>query len=58
MNTTTLTRASRQWATRPADEVRSVWDAAQAVTAFARTVPHQDRRVDLERRAGALLEAA
>ena len=37
-------------------EVRTVWDAAQAVTAIARDIPHQDNRVDLERRAGAILD--
>lgn len=34
--------------------VRSVWDAAQAITAIARDNPHQDSRIDLERKAGAL----
>jgi len=36
--------------------VRSVWDAAQAITALARDIPHQDGRIDLERKAGALLD--
>jgi len=36
--------------------VESVWDVAQAITAVARDVPHQDDRVDLEKRAGALLD--
>ena len=36
--------------------VRSVWDAAQAITAIARDNPHQDSRIDLERKAGALLD--
>jgi hypothetical protein len=36
--------------------VRSVWDAAQAITALARDIPHQDSRIDLERKAGALLD--
>lgn len=36
--------------------VASVWDVAQAITAVARDVPHQDDRVELEKRAGALLD--
>ena len=36
--------------------VRTVWDAAQAITAIARDNPHQDSRIDLERKAGALLD--
>ena len=36
--------------------VESVWDVAQAITAIARDVPHQDARVEMEKRAGALLD--
>jgi hypothetical protein len=36
--------------------VRTIWDAAQAITAIARDNPHQDSRIDLERKAGALLD--
>jgi len=36
--------------------VASVWDAAQAITAIARDIPHQDQRVMIERKAGALLD--
>jgi hypothetical protein len=36
--------------------VRSVWDAAQAITAIARDQKHQDTRVDLEKKAGAILD--
>lgn len=36
--------------------VESVWDAAQAITAIARDVPHQDDRIQVERKAGALLD--
>jgi hypothetical protein len=36
--------------------VETVWDAAQAITAIARDVPHQDARIDIERKAGALLD--
>jgi len=38
--------------------IESLWDAATAVTAYARSLPHQDTRVDLERKAGALLDLA
>ncbi len=37
--------------------VETVWDAAQAITAIARDVPHQDARIEVERKAGALLDA-
>ena len=36
--------------------VESVWDAAQAITAIARDIPHQDNRIEIERRAGKLLD--
>ena len=36
--------------------VETVWDAAQAITAIARDVTHQDARIDIERKAGALLD--
>jgi len=36
--------------------VASVWDAAQAITAIARDIPHQDQRVMIERKAGAILD--
>ena len=36
--------------------VETVWDAAQAITAIARDIPHQDARIEIERKAGALLE--
>ena len=38
--------------------VESVWDAAQAITAAARDVSHQNERFDLERIAGKLLAKA
>lgn len=37
------------------DDVSSLWGMIQGLTAAARTLPHTDARVDLERRAGALL---
>ena len=36
--------------------IETLWDAACAVTAHARSILHQDDRVDLERKAGALLD--
>jgi hypothetical protein len=36
--------------------VESVWDAAQAITAIARDVPHQDQRIEVEKKAGVLLD--
>lgn len=38
--------------------VETIWDAVTAATAFAKGLAHQDARVDLERRAGALLDLA
>jgi hypothetical protein len=38
---------------RPAN---SVWDMVQAVTAIARDIPHQDARIEIEKKAGALLD--
>lgn len=43
-----------------ADEGRPIetrWDAITGITAFARSIPHQDRRVAIEREAGKLLAA-
>jgi len=36
--------------------LESVWDAAQAITAIARDITHQDARIQVERKASALLE--
>ena len=38
--------------------VETLWDAATAVTAFAKTVPWQADRVDIEREGGRILEMA
>jgi hypothetical protein len=38
--------------------IESLWDAATAVTAYARTVKFQDDRVDLERKAGDIIDLA
>lgn len=53
-------RMARAAAARHLEEegrpVESVWDAAQAITAIARDVPHQDQRIEVEKKAGALLD--
>lgn len=38
--------------------IETLWDAATAITAYARELPHQDARVEMERQAGKLLRAA
>jgi hypothetical protein len=38
--------------------VETVWDAVTAATAYARSIPYQDKRVELERKAGELLARA
>jgi len=38
--------------------IESLWDAATGITAYARGISHQDSRVQVEREAGKLLEAA
>lgn len=38
--------------------IETLWDAATGVTAYARTIPYQDERVDLERKGGQLLKLA
>jgi hypothetical protein len=38
--------------------IESLWDASTAVTAYARELPHQDARVQLEREAGQILDMA
>jgi hypothetical protein len=40
---------------RPID---TLWDVTTAVTAYAGNVPHQDRRIDLGREAGKVLQLA
>jgi len=39
-------------------QARSLWDIVNGITAYARTVPHTNDRVDLETRAGALMALA
>ena len=36
---------------------KKLWDIINGVTAYARTIPHTDTRVDVETRAGKLLQA-
>jgi len=36
--------------------IETVWDAVTGVTAHAKTIPHQDQRVDMERKGGNLLD--
>jgi len=38
--------------------VETLWDAATAITAYARELPHQDVRVEMEREAGKILRLA
>lgn len=38
--------------------IETLWDAATAVTAYARGIQYQDDRVDLERKAGKILDLA
>ena len=36
--------------------IETIWDATTAVTAHAKTIPHMDARVDMERKGGKLLD--
>lgn len=38
--------------------IETIWDASTAVTAWARTIQHTDKRVEVERTGGAILDAA
>jgi hypothetical protein len=38
--------------------VETIWDATTAATAYARSIPFVDRRVEVEREAGKLLQLA
>jgi len=38
--------------------IETLWDAATGITAYAREIEHQDRRVDFEREAGKVLDLA
>ena len=57
----TRSQASAIQAAHMSDEQRPIenlWDAATGITAYARGVQYQDERVDLERKAGKVLELA
>jgi len=54
--TSTLAKASVQAARAEEGEARTLWQIVQGVTAHARSIPHTDERVDLETKAGKLLE--
>ena len=49
-------------ATHEAEEngrpIETLWDATTAVTAYARSIPHQDARIELETKAGELITLA
>lgn len=48
-------------ATHTAEEhrpIETLWDASTAVTAYARGLPHQDARIEMEREGGRILEMA
>lgn len=44
-----------EFGTAEGEDVRTTWGIIQGLTAYARNMPHIDKRVNLERRAGALL---
>lgn len=51
-------KASVEAAVNEEGQARSLWDIVNGVTAYARSVPHTDERVQLEQRAGKLMELA
>jgi hypothetical protein len=60
-NRFTQSQAQAMQAVHLAEEgrpIESLWDASTAVTAYARELPHQDARVELEREAGRILDMA
>lgn len=57
----TRTQAEAINAAHVADEgrpIETLWDAATGITAYARGVDYQDRRIDIEREAGKVLKLA
>jgi hypothetical protein len=50
--------ASVQTATAEQGQARTVWDIVNGITAYARSVPHTDERVQIEAKAGKLMEEA
>lgn len=51
-------KASFQTAMAEQGKARSIWDIVNGVTAYARSIPHTDQRVDLEIKAGKLMQYA
>jgi hypothetical protein len=56
--TKTQAKASLDAAVMEEGQARSVWDVVNGVTAYARSVVHTDERVQLEEKAGKLMEYA
>lgn len=57
----TRSQATAIAAAHLADEgrpIETLWDAVTGATAYARAIPYQDERVEIERKAGAMLDAA
>lgn len=50
--------ASVQTAQAEEGEARTLWQVIQGVTAYARSVPHTDERVELETKAGKMMDLA
>lgn len=38
--------------------IETLWDVTTAVTAYARTIPNNDRRIEMEREAGKVMQLA
>lgn len=51
-------KASVQTAVAEEGQARSIWDIVNGITAYARSVPHTNERVDLETKAGKLMAFA
>jgi len=51
-------KASVQTAVAEQGQARSIWDIVNGVTAYARSIPHTDQRVELEVKAGKLMQFA
>lgn len=51
-------KASVQTAVAEQGQARSIWDIVNGVTAYARSIPHTDQRVELETKAGKLMQFA
>lgn len=51
-------RASVQTATAEQGGARTIWDIVNGITAYARSIPHTDARIELETKAGKLMAYA